>query len=154
MAPSSATPPTSSPTGSNAGRPKARPNTPARPAATSPGGMGGEMPGRVGDAPVIGSGTWADLDVGISCTGQGEAFTRSGLARHIAALVHAGAALEDATRRALADVTDIGGEGGLIALDAHGNASMPFLTELMPRGLRRQGEEPVVAIGPATDTGD
>ena len=117
-------------------------------AATSTGGISGQPPGRVGDSPLIGAGTWADDRVAISCTGDGEAFVRAGAARHLAALVAHGRSLADACDHVLADVGTLGGQGGLIAVDAHGNAAMPFVTPAMPRGLWRPGREPVVAIGP------
>ena len=62
-------------------------------AATSTGGLQGQRPGRVGDSPVIGAGTWADRHVAVSCTGKGEAFVRAGAARLLAALVAQGVAL-------------------------------------------------------------
>ena len=58
-------------------------------AATSTGGVRGQLPGRVGDTPIFGAGTWADGEVAVSCTGEGEAFIRSGVARQIAARVAA-----------------------------------------------------------------
>jgi len=117
-------------------------------AATSTGGVCGQRPGRIGDSPLIGAGTWADTRVAVSCTGDGEAFIRSGTARHIAALIEHGARVPDAAQRALDDVGELGGRGGLIAIDAHGNVAMPFSTELMPRGIWRRGQEPAAWIGP------
>jgi len=109
-------------------------------AATSTGGVRGQLPGRVGDTPIFGAGTWADADVAVSCTGEGEAFIRSGVARQIAARIQAGAELSQAARRALDDVTAVRGLGGLIALDARGNVATPRLSEAMPRAIWRQGE--------------
>jgi L-asparaginase / beta-aspartyl-peptidase len=111
-------------------------------AATSTGGVMGQPPGRVGDSPLIGAGTWADARVAISCTGDGEAFIRAGVARSIASLVEGGVSLEAAVGRALGDVSEAGGTGGLIALAADGAAVMPFTTEMMHRGIWRAGEEP------------
>lgn len=116
-------------------------------AGTSTGGIRGQTPGRVGDCPVIGAGTWADPAVAVSCTGDGEAFIRSGVARYIGALVECGVALEEAAQRALGDVTAIGGDGGLIAVDARGNATLPFTTAAMPRGVWRAGEPAAAWIG-------
>ncbi len=65
-------------------------------AATSTGGLNGQRPGRVGDSPLIGAGTWADERVAVSCTGQGEAFIRAGAARLVASLVEQG---QDTARR-------------------------------------------------------
>jgi beta-aspartyl-peptidase (threonine type) len=108
-------------------------------AATSTGGITGQPPGRVGDSPLIGAGTWADQQVAVSCTGAGEAFIRAGVARGLAALVQSGETVEQAARRTLADVGRLGGDGGLTALDSAGRFSMPFTTEAMPRGVWRQG---------------
>jgi len=116
-------------------------------AATSTGGVRGQPPGRIGDSPLIGAGTWADARVAVSCTGDGEAFIRSGTARHIATLLEHGVRLPDAAQRALDDVSELGGRGGLIALDARGTVAMPFLTELMPRGIWRPGRDPAAWIG-------
>ncbi len=109
-------------------------------AATSTGGITGQPPGRVGDSPLIGAGTWADPHVAVSCTGAGEEFIRAGVARGLAALVQSGETVEQAARRALADVSRLGGDGGLIALDGGGRFSMPFTTEAMPRGVWRSGD--------------
>jgi isoaspartyl peptidase/L-asparaginase-like protein (Ntn-hydrolase superfamily) len=117
-------------------------------ACTSTGGLRGQPPGRVGDTPVIGAGTWADRDVAVSCTGQGEAFIRAGVGRQIAALVAAGREISEAATHALQDVSAVGGSGGLIAIDARGSATAPFSTGAMPRGIWRAGFDPVVAIGP------
>jgi beta-aspartyl-peptidase (threonine type) len=117
-------------------------------AATSTGGITGQPPGRVGDSPLIGAGTWADARVAVSCTGDGEAFIRAGAARSVAALVEQGRSLADACNSALADVAQLGGLGGLIAVDAGGNAAMPFLTPAMPRGVWRPGRDLWVAVGP------
>ncbi len=117
-------------------------------ACTSTGGLRGQRPGRVGDTPVIGAGTWADRDVAVSCTGQGEAFIRAGVGRQLAALVAAGREISEAATHALQDVSVVGGSGGLIAIDARGSATAPFSTGAMPRGIWRAGFDPVVAIGP------
>ncbi len=116
-------------------------------ACTSTGGLCGQPPGRVGDTPVIGAGTWADGRVAVSCTGQGEAFIRAGVSRQIAALVAADVALGDAATRTLADVISLGGGGGLIAVDVNGAVVTPFTTAVMPRGIWRAGSDPEVALG-------
>ncbi len=115
-------------------------------AATSTGGLHGQRPGRVGDSPVIGAGTWADRDVAVSCTGKGEAFVRAGAARLLAALVAQGVALAEAGRRVLDAVAECDGDGGLIAVDARGEVVLPFSTDAMPRGVWRDGEDPVVEV--------
>jgi isoaspartyl peptidase/L-asparaginase-like protein (Ntn-hydrolase superfamily) len=115
-------------------------------AATSTGGLQGQRPGRVGDSPVIGAGTWADRLVAVSCTGKGEAFVRAGAARLLGALVASGVGLETAARSVLEAVAECDGDGGLIAVDAHGEVVLPFSTDAMPRGVWRAGEDPVVEI--------
>ena len=123
-------------------------STACSPLAPPPAACAASCPGRVGDTPVIGAGTWADRDVAVSCTGQGEAFIRAGVGHQIASLVAARVDLHEAAAHALADVSAAGGSGGLIALDARGGATAPFSTEVMPRGIWRAGSEPEVAIGP------
>jgi beta-aspartyl-peptidase (threonine type) len=115
-------------------------------AATSTGGVLGQPPGRVGDSPLIGAGNWADRHVAVSCTGDGEMFIRSGASRSIAALIEHGVSLGAATDRALADVGELGGSGGLVACDSAGAVALPFSTRAMPRGLWRAGTEPVAWV--------
>ncbi|MGO9495536.1 MAG: isoaspartyl peptidase/L-asparaginase family protein [Solirubrobacteraceae bacterium] len=115
-------------------------------AATSTGGLSGQRPGRVGDSPLIGAGTWADNRVAVSCTGQGEAFIRAGAARLVASLVEQGQALKDAAEAALTVVAQRGGDGGLIAVDAYGNVTTPRSTGAMPRGVWRGGKKPVTSV--------
>ena len=104
-------------------------------AATSTGGVRGQLHGRVGDTPVIGAGTWSDQQVAVSCTGMGEQFIRIAAAHELSAQVrHAGAALADAA----ASVVD-GLDGGFIALGSDGSFAMPFNTALMYRGRAAGG---------------
>ena len=117
-------------------------------AATSTGGISGQPPGRVGDSPLIGAGTWADDRAAVSCTGDGEMFVRAAAAHSVTALVARGTGLAEACAAVLGDVGTLGGQGGMIAVDAHGNAALPFVTAAMPRGVWRPGQEPVVALGP------
>jgi L-asparaginase / beta-aspartyl-peptidase len=108
-------------------------------AATSTGGLLGKMPGRVGDAPLIGSGTWADERVAVSCTGQGEYFIRAAVAADISARVrYGGQTLASACAGALADMETQGGDGGLIAVDAMGNITTPYVSEGMKRAIATQ----------------
>lgn len=105
-------------------------------AATSTGGLLGKMPGRVGDTPILGAGTWADERVAVSCTGQGEFFMRAAVAADVSARVRYGKmGVEQAAKAALEDVHFLGGDGGLIAVDVLGNVTMPFLSEGMKRGI-------------------
>jgi L-asparaginase / beta-aspartyl-peptidase len=115
-------------------------------AATSTGGINGQRPGRIGDSPLIGAGTWADERVAVSCTGQGETFIRAGAARLVAALVERGETLESAADAAMEAVAQCGGTGGLIAVDAHGNVVMPLSTAAMPRGVWCAGKNPVTTV--------
>jgi L-asparaginase / beta-aspartyl-peptidase len=118
-------------------------------AATSTGGMTNKQPGRVGDCPVIGAGTYADnRTAAISCTGTGEMFIRVAAAYDVCArMAYAGATLEQACNDVvMKSLPAIGGRGGLIAVDRHGHFSMPFNTEGMYRGFARAGEPPRTAI--------
>lgn len=103
-------------------------------AATSTGGVLGKWPGRVGDAPIVGAGTYADAGVAVSCTGRGEAFLRAVTAKALAERLAAGAALGPALRRALADVRAHAGEGGLIAIAADGSVAYGFDTSHLAVG--------------------
>lgn len=116
-------------------------------AATSTGGISGQPAGRVGDSPLIGAGTWADDRVAISCTGDGEAFIRTGVACRIATLIACGGELEAATADALEAVRRHGGHGGLIAVGADGAIALPFTSEGMLRGCWRPGEPSRTWVG-------
>ena len=117
-------------------------------AATSTGGVPNKLPGRISDSAQIGSGTWADdATCAVSATGPGDLFIRTAFARNVDMLIrHAGLSLEQACRRALAEVAALGGHGGCIAVDRNGNLAMPFDTPAMPRGCVREGEDPRVAL--------
>jgi beta-aspartyl-peptidase (threonine type) len=117
-------------------------------AATSTGGMTNKQFGRIGDSPLIGSGTYADnRSLAVSATGQGEAFIRAVAAYRMAAMVElAGADIGAAGSAVLGHIARLGGSGGLIALDAAGNWSMPFDTEGMFRGMAAEDEAPRVGV--------
>lgn len=105
-------------------------------AATSTGGTLNKVWGRVGDTPIIGSGTWADERCAVSCTGQGEYFMRANAAADVSARVrYAGDALEAAVDGALGDVAQLGGEGGIIAVDATGAVCARFNSPGMKRAV-------------------
>ena len=105
-------------------------------AATSTGGLRDKMPGRIGDSPIIGAGLWADTRVAVSCTGLGEYFMRTAAAADVSArIAYGGASLAGAADGALGDVKALGGDGGLIAVDAHGNVATPFTSQGMKRGV-------------------
>lgn len=105
-------------------------------AGTSTGGMTNKKYGRIGDSPIIGAGTYANnATAGISCTGWGEFYIRNVVAHDISAMMeYKNMSVADASRAALDKVGKMGGDGGLIAMDAKGNVSMPFNTEGMYRG--------------------
>jgi beta-aspartyl-peptidase (threonine type) len=106
-------------------------------AATSTGGMTNKRYGRVGDAPIIGAGTYADNNsCAVSCTGWGEYFIRATVARDVAARVeYQQKPLAQAAQATIDKVGKMGGDGGLIALDRQGNLAMPFNSEGMYRGF-------------------
>jgi beta-aspartyl-peptidase (threonine type) len=105
-------------------------------AATSTGGMTGKLPGRVGDSPIIGAGTYADnATCAVSATGHGEFFIRYATAHEIAArIAHAGQPLAQAAASVVAELGRIGGSGGLVAVDRDGAVALPFNCAGMYRG--------------------
>lgn len=106
-------------------------------AGTSTGGMSNKRFGRIGDSPVIGAGTYANNNTcAISATGHGEYFIRSVVAHDISALMeYKGISLQEAAEHVIMEkLTDLGGYGGIISIDKHGNVAMPFTTEGMHRG--------------------
>lgn len=116
-------------------------------AATSTGGIFDKLAGRVGDSPVVGSGTWADRQVAVSCTGVGEYFLRCCSAHDVAARMnYGGAALAEASAAALDIVAELGGEGGLIAIDRAGNIAMPYNSRGMKRAAVSDSMEPAVFV--------
>ncbi len=104
-------------------------------AATSTGGLTNADPGRVGDSPIIGAGTFADDETcAVSATGTGEAFLRCAFAHAVhlrRRLLRMG--LGEAVRQALDDVVALGGRGGCVAVDREGHLALPFDTPAMPR---------------------
>ncbi|HET8837661.1 MAG TPA: isoaspartyl peptidase/L-asparaginase [Flavobacteriaceae bacterium] len=108
-------------------------------AATSTGGMTNKKWGRIGDSPMIGAGTYAsNKTCAVSCTGNGEYFIRSVAAYHVSCLMEMkNFSLEKAANKTIHEhVLQLGGDGGLIAVDANGNISMPFNTEGMYRACK------------------
>ncbi|HQV86633.1 MAG: isoaspartyl peptidase/L-asparaginase [Chitinophagaceae bacterium] len=108
-------------------------------AATSTGGMTNKQYGRVGDSPIIGAGTYANNKTcAISCTGHGEPFIRSVTAYDVSCLMeYKGLSLNDAMHLVVHDkLLKIDGEGGMIGVDAKGNAAMVFNSEGMYRGMK------------------
>lgn len=118
-------------------------------AATSTGGMVNKRPGRVGDSPILGAGTWAtDAACAVSGTGHGEPFVRLGVGARVASWMEmAGLGLAEAADRVVhRELPPMDGAGGLIAVDRHGNVALPFNTAGMFRGSQREGGAPVTAI--------
>jgi beta-aspartyl-peptidase (threonine type) len=117
-------------------------------AGTSTGGMTNKRYGRVGDAPIIGAGTYADPRCGVSATGHGEYFIRYTVARDICArLEYLDLPLLEAANSVVMDtLVKAGGEGGVIAMDARGNVAMPFNSPGMYRGYMGMDGAPRVAI--------
>ncbi len=108
-------------------------------AATSTGGMTNKRWGRVGDSPIIGAGNYANNKTcAVSCTGSGEFFIRGVAAYDVSCLMeYKGLSLKEAASEVIHKrILEIGGDGGLIAVDAHGNITMPFNTEGMYRGYK------------------
>ncbi len=120
-------------------------------AGTSTGGITGKRVGRVGDSPIIGAGTYANNKTcAVSATGDGEYFIRTSCARTIAALVeYKDASLEAASRAVLFDqIKPLGGNGGVIVLNAKGELAFTFTTEGMYRGyVTENGEKKVLIYG-------
>ena len=103
-------------------------------AATSTGGVFDKLPGRVGDTPIIGAGTWADDRVAVSSTGSGEFFIRTAAAVQVAhRLRWAGEDLAAASRAPLDQIGALGGDGGLIAVSREGGIAMPYNSQGMKR---------------------
>jgi beta-aspartyl-peptidase (threonine type) len=108
-------------------------------AATSTGGMTNKKWGRVGDSPMVGAGNYANNKTcAISCTGSGEFFIRGVVAYDVACLIeHKNMSLENASNEVINKrILELGGDGGLIAVDAQGNIAMPFNTEGMYRACK------------------
>jgi L-asparaginase / beta-aspartyl-peptidase len=105
-------------------------------AATSTGGMWGKRYGRAGDVPVIGSGTYADnRTCGVSCTGWGEYFIRNSAAFQVnSRMAYGKATLEQGVTATLKEIKDLGGDGGIIAIDKDGNYTLQYNTSAMFRG--------------------
>jgi len=118
-------------------------------AATSTGGMTNKRFGRIGDSPVIGAGNYANNKTcAISCTGSGEFFIRGVVAYDVACLIeHKEMSLLEAANEVIHKrILEIGGDGGLIAVDAKGNIAMPFNTEGMYRATKSSNGKKEISI--------
>ena len=122
-------------------------------AATSTGGLVNQLPGRVGDTPVVGASTWADnRTCAVSATGKGDAFARIAFARRVADLIElAGLEAEVASITALEEVKRVRGVGGCIIVDATGSLSFPFNSKHLIRGWVVGQRRPRVAFLPGEE---
>ena len=118
-------------------------------AATSTGGMTNKSYGRIGDTPLIGSGTYANNKTcAISCTGHGELFIKAVAAYDVSCLMeYKNMSLSDAMHTVVNEkLVAISGEGGMIGVDAQGNFALLFNTEGMYRGIKTSNGINEVAI--------
>jgi len=118
-------------------------------AATSTGGMTGKRYQRIGDSPIIGAGTYADdRSCAVSATGHGEVFIRTVVAHDICSRMRfGGRSIGEAVREVVhGELPALGGEGGVIAIDARGEIAIEFNSEGMFRASRREGEEMQIGI--------
>lgn len=117
-------------------------------AGTSTGGMTNKKFGRIGDSPIIGAGTYANNKTcAISCTGHGEYYIRLGFARDISALMeYKNLSVDEACREEIKKLSELQGDGGVIAVDAKGNIAMEFNTNGMFRGFAKSTGEKEIAI--------
>jgi L-asparaginase / beta-aspartyl-peptidase len=117
-------------------------------AATSTGGMTNKKFGRIGDTPIIGAGTYADnRTCAVSCTGHGEFFMKTLAAYDVSAIMkYKNLNLETAANEVIENLREIGGEGGLIAVDALGNVALPFNSDGMYRGFMTADGEMTIEI--------
>ncbi len=122
-------------------------------AGTSTGGMTNKKFGRIGDSPIIGAGNYANnLSCGVSCTGTGEYFMRT-LAAHEASnlMLYKGMTVDKALSEVIRQIQELGGDGGMIALDKDGNVAWDFNTAGMYRGFRKSTGEKIVEIYEQTE---
>jgi len=117
-------------------------------AATSTGGRSNKLPGRVGDSPIIGAGTWAQNNLcGVSGTGHGEYFMRFNVAREICVRMdYLGLTADQASNQVIDELSGMGIEGGVIVIDKEGNASMIFNTDGMARAYKNSKGDEIVTI--------
>jgi beta-aspartyl-peptidase (threonine type) len=118
-------------------------------AGTSTGGMTGKRYNRIGDSPIIGAGTYADdRSCAVSATGHGEIFIRAAVAHDISARMRFGQRdLQTAVREVVhGELAALQGEGGVVAIDRHGQISMEFNSEGMFRASRKAGGDPEIRI--------
>lgn len=118
-------------------------------AATSTGGMTNKKVGRLGDSGIAGAGNYANNKTcAVSCTGSGEYFIRGVVAYDVSCLMEMkGLSLEEATQEVIQKrILELGGDGGLVAIDPQGNIAMPFNTEGMYRACKNSKGLEKIAI--------
>ena len=115
-------------------------------AATSTGGLIGKWPGRVGDSPIVGAGTYATPHAAISCTGSGEAFSRALSAKEIALGVEHGEDLQALLNQVLENVKTYGGDGGLITVTSAGRLAIGWNAPNMAYAYKTPESEKI-AVG-------
>ena len=118
-------------------------------AGTSTGGMQGKMPGRVGDSPIIGAGTYAsNQSCAVSATGSGEYFIRLGVAREVCNLVEfKGMSLQQAADAVIhKELPALHGDGGVIAITPDGQMAWSFNTPGMFRARQVEGGKVEISI--------
>ncbi len=115
-------------------------------AATSTGGMTNKKYGRIGDVPLIGAGTYANNNTcGVSATGTGEYFIRTVATHEVSSLMkYKNNSLKEALDISIKQVSDLGGSGGMVALDKNGNVAWSFNSAGMYRGYKKSSGENVV----------
>jgi beta-aspartyl-peptidase (threonine type) len=115
-------------------------------AATSTGGRANQPPGRVGDTPIPGAGSWASESCAVTATGFGEAFVMAGFSRLVASRSAGGEDIAQALNAGLEEVARYGGTGGGIALGPDATWAAAFSTRAMARGVRHSGGGLVTVI--------
>ncbi|MDC3098600.1 isoaspartyl peptidase/L-asparaginase [Gammaproteobacteria bacterium] len=117
-------------------------------AGTSTGGMTNKKPGRIGDSPIIGAGTWAENGVcGVSGTGHGEYFIRLNVAKEICVLMkYQNLKVQKAAQIVIDRLAAMGADGGVIVLDNKGDPAMVFNTPAMARAYKNTPDDTFVRI--------
>ena len=112
-------------------------------AGTSTGGMTNKAPGRVGDSPIIGAGTWVENNsCGVSATGHGEYFIRFSVAKEICVKVrYQNKSIQQASTEVMSKLKEIGADGGVIVMDSKGNYAFAFNTPAMARAYKDASSE-------------
>ena len=112
-------------------------------AGTSTGGMTNKAPGRVGDSPIIGAGTWVENNsCGVSATGHGEYFIRFSVAKEICVIArYQNKSIQQASTEVMNQLKEIGADGGVIVMDNKGNYAFAFNTPAMARAYKDASSE-------------